>query len=212
MGPNPTLMKNPYALLAGFLMTAAFISCTRETAIAPEVPTDSFITGNYRLYSIRSSTETRNENSYQGIPYVVNSQLDYSSCSNSGSLQFTNGMIAMSGLGYNISDSIQFVYYKNGTVTNTERIPFTDSVPAASASVPFRVISEDSIYFPAGSPMGALPTGAGAVVANGARFSRSGDTLTLETSFLNDSSFQVDGSPVRMYQNSRFTTRFIRQD
>ena len=206
-----TLMKNPYAVLAGLLVACSMISCTKDDVKTPQLPTDSYLTGNYHLISIESSTETRNQNSYQGISYVVNSQLDYVSCSNSGTLQFSNGSIVMDSLGYNVTDSIQYVYYKNDSLSTTELVPFTDSVPAASVTVPFRVISEDSLYFPAGSPMGALPTGAGAMVASGARFYQSGDTLTLETAFINDSSFQLNGSPVKIYQNSRFTTRFIRR-
>ena len=210
-GSKSTLMKNLYAVLTGLLVSSCLFSCTKDYVTAPQLPTDSYITGNYHLISIESATETRNQNSYQGMTYVVNSQLDYVSCRNSGSLQFKNGSIVMDSLGYTVNDSIQYVYYKNDSLSTTELVPFTDSVPAASLTVPFRVISEDSLYFPAGSPMGALPTGAGAEVASGARYYQSGDTLTLETAFLNDSSFQLNGSPVKIYQNSRFTSRFIRQ-
>ncbi len=197
--------------MAGLLVAFSLVSCVKDSAPVPVIPTNSVIQGNYKLLSISSSTETRNENNYQGENYVVNSQLDYSSLNNTGSLQFESGLLTMSNLGYNISDSIQYVYYQHDTVVKAEKIPFTDSVPATSLTVPFRVVSEDSLYFPKGSPMGALPTGAGAQVATGVRFYQNGDTLTIKTAFVNDSTLKINGSPVKVYQDSWFTSRFIKQ-
>src|ERR1700712_3770658 len=174
-------MKHLSLSMAGLLAASCLVSCVKDSAPVPVIPSNSVIQGNYKLLSIASSTETRNENSYQGISYIVNSQLNYSSHDNTGSLQFESGLLTMSNLGYNISDSIQYVYYQHDTIAKTEKIPFADSVPASSLSVPFRVISEDSLYFPKGSPMGALPTGAGAQVATGVRFYQNGDTLTIKT-------------------------------
>lgn len=94
---------------------------------------------------------------------------NYTTQGNGGTATFTSDSLSLVGLTYTINTTAETYLYLAGAVYDSSSVPFTYSVPATNEEAAYKVIGNDSLYFPGG---GIVP-GAG----SGGRWAIKGDTL-----------------------------------
>jgi hypothetical protein len=150
------------------------ISCKKSNS--PSTPTNA-VTGTYTYVNMNvQSQETQSEGN--GIMAVA--MANYITKNNTGTVQFTADSMVANGVGYSVDTSVITNFYLSGTLYAADTTAFTATMPATSTTQAYKLVSNDSLYFPNG---GLIPTGlTSAGGGQGARFVVSGDTLKLYTS------------------------------
>ena len=167
-----------------FLLCLSFglviVSCKKSSG--PSTPSNA-VSGTYTFVNMNvQSQETQDEAG--GIVAVA--LANYITQNNTGTITLTTDSMAVSGVGYAVDTTVITNFYLSGTLYAADTTSFTATVPATSTTQSNTLVSNDSLYFPNGGliPAGLTSSGTG----QGARFVKTGDTLTLYTSASDTSS------------------------
>lgn len=114
---------------------------------------------------------------------VVN-LLDFKTIDNTGGIAFNSDSMVLTGVGYDIDTTVT-TYTYTGLTIDTSTSPLTETVPPADTLTTYKLIGQDSLYFPSGLPFavnlqGFQPT----IQIMGVHFKVNGATLTM-TSTIN---------------------------
>jgi hypothetical protein len=100
------------------------------------------------------------------------------------------------GIAYSINTKVKAYNYADGVLLDSLESPFSFSVPSASLSATYKMIGNDSLYFP-GQSLFAVP---GATAAAGAKYTISGNTFTMQTHIEKDSTSQFGGVTMQVHE------------
>jgi len=132
---------------------------------------------------------------------------DYTSTDNKGTVTISGGVMTSKGVSYSVSTEFSYIYYINDVEDDSGTQPFSFSLPAFNSVANFKLIGADSLVFTGGASSLGGPTGG----ATGAKYSISGNTLTmivkLDTAFV-DNSY---GFPMQKHDVATQTTILTRQ-
>jgi hypothetical protein len=141
------------------------------------------LTGNWNFTSMTSNATVTATETVGPFTTTIIDIIDFTTKNNAGAFTFSADSLAVNGLGYTI-DTTYTTYTYVATVGDTVVSPIMTTIAPASSTVAYKLIGQDSIYFPGGTPFSVgLSTGQSLQI-NGAHFAISGTTLTL-TSTIN---------------------------
>jgi hypothetical protein len=161
-------MRLPQAVTVICSLFLVAISCKKSSA-----PPSNAVSGNWNFVNMNSQTQVF---AVVGGDTTITFS-NYITQNNSGSISFTIDSMSVNGLAYSVSSTATTYAYYQGVAYDTLSTPFTSSLPATSVGAGYKLIGNDSLYFPNG---GLLPTGISSTSqGQGARFVISGDTLRL---------------------------------
>jgi hypothetical protein len=120
------------------------------------------------------------------LSVTVINLIDFRTINNVGTIAFTADSLMATGVGYGIDTSYTSIT-ETAVSTDTTISPLVTTVPPGNAAFSYKVIGQDSIYFPNGSPIALnVDSIQPPIQAKGAHFIISGSTLTI-TSTINQS-------------------------
>lgn len=120
------------------------------------------------------------------VSVTVINLIDFHTINNVGTISFTADSLMATGVGYGI-DTTYTSITETAASTDTIVSPLVTTVPPANAAFSYKLIGQDSIYFPNGSPIALnVDSIQPPIQAKGAHFNISGSTLTI-TSTINQS-------------------------
>lgn len=132
---------------------------------------------------------------------------DYTSTNNKGTVSISGGVMTSKGVSYSVSTTSSYIYYVNNVQQNagTQDISFT--VPPFNSASNFKLVGADSIVFTGG----ASTIGGAASGSTGAKYTISGNILTMavkiDTTFVDNSM----GFPMQKHDVATQTTVLTRQ-
>ncbi|HET6256968.1 MAG TPA: hypothetical protein VFE32_23045 [Puia sp.] len=142
--------------------------------------------GSWTFEGETSNADITSTATFGPIAVKVVNLLDFRTIDNMGSLTFMSDSLNAVGVGYTI-DTTYTTYTYTGITTDTTVSPLSATVQPTNTSVSYKLIGQDSIYFPNGSPFALnVDSIQPPIQINGAHFTISGNTLTF-TSTLNQS-------------------------
>ena len=154
-------------LLATFF--SVFTSCGKEESAPNEPERTNKLTGTYDFVGVSADIVQTVTSSMGSDVMKAVMTTHYDSKENTGVSIITGSTIQNNGFGYKVEATSQVKYYFNGSLTDDETLPMSETVPASSNSLTYRLKGADSIYTTGGVPP----------VTHGARYYWKSDTLIL---------------------------------
>jgi hypothetical protein len=178
------------------------VACKKDGAKGP-------LDGNWTFTSMQvqdSSSDHYND----GNDELTTSTLYYTTKNNKGSVTISGGTMAYQGLSYSVDTVMSIKSYTDGTMTDELSSPFTFTLPSTSAASTFKIVGTDSIYFPSG---GLVSIGGMTTTTTGAgyKYVLSGNTLTMTTHLVKDSTDNSNGFPEQLHQDVKAAVTLTRQ-
>jgi hypothetical protein len=167
-------------------------SCKKDNSAS----SNNNITGNWKFVSVTAHTQVDNQYADGGILYKTTSISDYTSTQNEGTVNISGDSMNGDGIAYSINTEVKAYNYADGMLLDSLESPFSFSVPSASLSATYKMIGNDSLYFPGQSLFGAPGTAA----ATGAKYTISGNTFTMQTHIVKDSTSQFAGVTMQVHE------------
>lgn len=156
----------PLAVIGAFLLVV--VSCKKSSP-----PPSNAVTGNWTFVNMNAQTKVI---AVVGGDTVL-SYANYITQNNSGSIDFTIDSMAVNGLAYSVNTTATSYFLYMGIPYDSVTAPVTASVPPTSMKVAYKLVNQDSLYFPNG---GLLPSGiTSSSSGQGAHFVISHDTLRM---------------------------------
>lgn len=166
------------AIIGAFLLVV--VSCKKSSS-----PPSNAVTGNWTFVNMNAQTKVVAVVSGDSALSFAN----YITQNNAGTIDFTIDSMAVNSLAYTVNTTVltYFLYY--GIPYDTVTAPLTASVPPTSMKVAYKLVNQDSLYFPNG---GLLPSGITSTSSGqGARFTISHDTLRMTVSAADTTTGQI---------------------
>src|SRR5579871_6848965 len=107
--------------------------------------TSQGLSGNWVFLGMSAQTQTT-ENEAGGVTAVANAS--YITKNNGGTIQFSGDSMVVSGLTYTVDTSFMTRFYYSGILYDSITSPLSLSIPASSATLKYKLIGSDSLYYP----------------------------------------------------------------
>jgi len=158
-----------------------FISCKKDNNSNTG---SSGLTGNWAFTGMHASTSATAIDNGGGFNTKVVTTSDYKTTANGGTMAISGNTMTGTGITYAANIIAFATEYEDDILIDTfsTSIPFT--VPATNSSSAFEIIGKDSIHYTGSNIFGS--GGSGAPAATGAKFSVSGNILTLTSNVVQD--------------------------
>lgn len=108
--------------------------------------------------------------------------IDFTTIDNSGTISFSADSMSGSGIGYTIDTSYTTISTAGTNPPDTVTTPYTTTIAPTSSSTSYKLIGTDSLYFGATTPFAVSLSAGDTIKIEGAHFTISGNTLTLNSS------------------------------
>ena len=185
-------MLNRFIFFSVFCLLLVFSACKKSNNSGSNSGPNP-LTGSWQFTSETSNANITATETLGPISVNVLAVVDFRTINNTGTFTFTADTLQAINLGYSI-DTTYTAYTTAGGVTDTSYYPLKTTVAPANSSASYKLIGQDSIYFPNGSPFSVnVDTGQAPVEITGAHFSIVGSTLTLTSIFTKTSTETVGG-------------------
>ena len=138
---------------------------------------DNSIVGTWQFVSMEAKTKSSSETITGSINQRVETFLDYLSTDNAGSIVISDTSMNCTGLTYKISSTIKTYRYHNDVLLDSLLTPYETTFPATDSYTPYRMTTEDSIFF----RKGGITNASGSkyqVKPSAAKLDLKGDMLT----------------------------------
>ncbi len=204
-------MKNKYFFIAVLIF---FTAC--QKGIEPfendgSSQTGSDIKGTWNFVSLTAHTQTITSYTDSGIEYKTITNSDYVSSNNTGTITFGDSTFNSTNVGYYVNALLAGFTYQNDVLTDSTQMPFSITVDSSSSNGSYKLIGNDSIYFPSGSFIsvsGSAPTQS---EPSGGKINITGNTLTITQLLNKDTTEQVGGLPYRLIETGTFNILLQKQ-
>ena len=159
-------MRVNFTLPAVGLLLLSAVACKKDSSGGK-----SAMDGSWNFTS--TSAVTSSTLSYQNEKNVSTSS--YTSTDNKGTVTIGGGVMTSKNISYTIATEVTGVYYVDNVEQDRETQDFTFTLPSFSSVASFKTVGADSVVFTGGASTLGGPTG----TSSGAKFSISGNTLTM---------------------------------
>jgi hypothetical protein len=171
--------RSPFLAIAFCLLFS--VACKKSNHSGPNP-----LTGGWTFVGETTNADITSTASFGPISVTVINLIDFRTINNMGSITFTADSLDAVGVGYTI-DTTYTTYTNTGLAIDTTVSPLVTTVKPANTSFSYKLIGQDSIFFPNGSPFALnVDSIQPPIQINGAHFTISGNVLTF-TSKLNQS-------------------------
>ena len=160
----------------------SFISCKKDNNSTDS----SALTGSWTFMGMHAITSATAIDKGAGFNTKIITTSDYTTIGNAGSVAISGNTMTGTGITYSSNIILFATEYEDDVFLDTfsTALPFT--VPPTSSTSGFEVIGKDSIHYTGTSLLGS--GGSGMPASTGAKFSISGNILTLTSSVVQDKS------------------------
>lgn len=171
-------MRNSAFLFASVCCLLSMAACKKSSNGGNSGPNP--LTGSWTFNGETSNASTTSTVAGPVSIKVVN-LVNFNTTNNSGDLTFNSDSMVVAGLGYDIDTTVTTYTYVGATI-DTAISPLTVTTTPFDTLVTYKLVGQDSISFPNGSPFAfALQGFQPPVQLNGFHFSINGNTLTLHS-------------------------------
>ena len=186
------MKKNLAFLFSGLILCfTLFNSCKKDNSSS-----SNNLTGDWKFVSVTVQTQADNQYTDGGILYKTTTISNYTSTQNEGTVSISSDAMKANGIAYAIDTKLKGYYYEDGILVDSLESPFSFSVPASSATAAYTQVGNDSLYFPGQGLFGAP----GSTAASGARYTISGNTFTMQSHVVRDSTNNYLGVPMQIHE------------
>jgi hypothetical protein len=139
------------------------------------------LTGAWNFVGETTNADVTSTGMFGPFTVTVVNLIDFRTINNMGSITFTADSLDAVAVGYTI-DTTYTTYTNTGLSVDTSVSPLMSTVKPANTSSSYQLIGQDSIYFPHGSPFVLnIDSIQPPIQINGAHFTLSGSTLTINS-------------------------------
>ncbi len=202
-------MTNKFNLISAVLLLLTIGACKKSNSSGGNSGSNP-LTGNWNFVSITSNAQVSGSETIGPFTTQIVEITDFTTKNNVGALDFTADSVATVGLGYTI-DTTYTTYTYVGGAGDTVVTPFTTTVAPASSTAAYRLVGQDSIYFPGATPFSVGVSNGPTVEINGAHFTVSGNTLTLTSTILQTANETFDGITAPATTQAKSTITLTKQ-
>jgi hypothetical protein len=187
----------------GFIVLSAFFFCViacKKDNNSNNATSD--LSGNWKFMGIHAKTSATAVDNGGGFNSKVVTTSDYTSTANDGTVAISDTTMTGTGITYSVNIVAFATEYEDDIQIDTfsTTIPFT--VPPTNSSSTFEFIGKDSIHYTGANLFGS--GGSGTPSATGAKFTVSGNILTLTSVVVQDKS-QDEGGGETLTQHETAT-------
>ena len=158
--------------------------------------------GLWNFTSISANTQNSSELNYLGEDDKTISFTNYTSENNSGTLVVDDSIFSMNDHTYSISTTLKTYSYQNGVLLDSMDVPFNYYMPATNSTAKYKLIGNDSVYFPEGGFL-STASDSSAFKPYGLKFKIAGTVLTFTQNISLDT--VVTASGVSQHETSTGT-------
>jgi len=144
-------------------------------------PAGNNITGTWNFVGMVASTESSLVAGSGSAEEKAVTSYGFISQNNKGTITIDATKFTTNGIAYSIDTVVTTELYLGGVFIDKFDLDFVFDMPPSSASVPYKLVGTDSVYFSSGFLSLDPSAGPTATAPGGSRISWSGDTLILKT-------------------------------
>jgi hypothetical protein len=169
----------------GFIILSAiffcFVACKKDNNNSTSA---SNLSGSWTFMGLHATTSATAVDKGVGFNTKIVTTSDYTTTANGGTVAISGNSMAGTGITYSANIVAFATEFENDILLDTfsTAIPFT--VPPTNSSSDFEIIGKDSIHYMGSNVFGS--GGSGTPAATGAKFSVSGNILTLTSYAVQD--------------------------
>jgi hypothetical protein len=190
--------------------SVALLSCQKQIDLngSANGGTNNSLAGNYDFVNIRVKATVTANTTESGLPVKAVTLSDYTSKNNQGTAIFDAVNFSALDFAYLVDTVVITNFYAAGLLVDTQEIPFNVAIPAYNGSSPYAKNGADSLTFQ--SAVVNAPGGSGVSMPNGpsgAKYSWSGNLLTLKSAFNFSNTQELNGSTINLqYEGTQWLT------
>jgi hypothetical protein len=178
-----------------------FISCSKDN----NSTNATALSGNWSFMGIKAQTSSTSTDNEAGEIFKTVTTSAYTSTGNAGTLGISGNTMTGTGIAYTINDTSFVKDYDNNVLTDTFSYIFPPiTLPPTNSTSTFEVIGTDSLHYTNGSMLGS--GGSSDPAASGAKFSISGNILTLTSNIIQDKIVDTLGETIMEHQEATVIT------
>ncbi len=184
-----------------------FISCKKDNNSPTE---SSALSGSWTFMGIHAITSATAVDKGGGFNTRVITTSDYTTTGNAGTVAISGNTMTGTGITYSSNIIMFATEYEDDILQDTfsTALPFT--IPPTNSTSGFEVIGKDSIHYTGTSLLGS--GGAGMPAATGAKFSVSGNMLTLTSYVVQDKAVdEGSGETVTQHETATVVSTLQKQ-
>lgn len=193
------------SLLVCIIMAFVILYCTgckKDDSSNPQS-----ISGNWNFIGLRATTSTIYTYNDAGVMSSNITTSRYTASEYSGSVKISGSTLTGDSIKYYAQDTVLFMQYDdNEVVDSLQQIEYISTPPVSSVSN-FEQIGSDSLHF---TDQPLLSAGDGPA-ATGAKFSITGNIMTLTTNMVNNQNNNSGGVAITMHQTANVVVLLQRQ-
>jgi hypothetical protein len=186
-------MRKPASRLIIALLFFSFIACSKDN----KTTNSASLSGNWTFQGFHAKTSSTAVVDDQGEIFKTITTSDYTTTANAGTVNISGNTMTGNQITYAADIGAFVTDYDNNVITDTFSTSFPITIPPTNSTSTFEVIGSDSIHYTGANMFGS--GGNGAPASDGAKFSVSGDVLTLTSNVVQDKTIDTLGEVIQQH-------------
>jgi hypothetical protein len=182
-----------------------FISCSKDN----NSTNSSSLSGNWTFNGLHALTSSTAQDNEGGVNFKTVTTSDYTTTSNGGTVNIAGNTMTGTAITYAADITAFAQSYEDNVLVDTFSSSFPIVIPPSNSSSGFEQIGTDSIHYTSGGLLGS--GGSGTPAATGAKFSISGDILTLTSNVAVDKVIDTLGYTIYQHETATVVTTLKKQ-
>jgi hypothetical protein len=168
--------------------------------------------GNWNFVSLHAITSETTEFDVAGTAVKAVVTSDYTTDNNTGNVKFDGTTMFSTNVGYSVNTTMKVTTSSNGIPAGSQILPFAATMPPTSASVGYKKIGTDSLYFATGVITGLSSNGSVETKPGGYKLKWDGDKMYMTLNYT-ETTTADDGSGVmqKVTQKATIVTTLQKQ-
>lgn len=189
------------------IVTVVLFSCKKEKSAEPDNGGTTKLTGTYEFAGAEVRTESAQTVALGGETMKSVTRSHYFTKDNKGTYLIEGSKITGKDIAYRIDTVVHVWTYLNGVLEDHEEVGFTFTLEPVGSAGNYRLAGTDSIYIENGFTQ--LPDGGTQLPSqvSAFRYSWSGDTLVMKSTFNKTFTMTQGGIPVTVAQAATITSK-----
>jgi hypothetical protein len=173
-----------------------FIACKKDN----NTTSTSGLSGDWTFEGFNAQTSSTDIDNEGSDIFKTVSTSNYTTTANGGTVNISGNTMTGTGITYSANMLVFVSDYDNDVLDDTLSTFLPINIPATNSVSTFDVIGSDSIHYTSASMFGS--GGNGSPASDGAKFSISGDILTLTSSVIQDKIIDTLGETITQHETA----------
>jgi hypothetical protein len=179
-----------------FMVCIFFTACKKDN----NTTNSSSLSGDWTFEGFNAQTSSTDIDNEGGEIFKTVTTSNYTTGSNGGSVNISGNTMTGTGITYSANMLVFVSDYDDNVLDDTLSTYLPINIPATNSVSTFEVIGSDSIHYTSASMFGS--GGNGSPASDGAKFSISGDVLTLTSSVIQDKTIDTLGETIMQHETA----------